>query len=67
MGYKTESNKWTNKTDKQTTHRPRQQYGGYQREGGEEAVKMKGIKHVVMEGDLALGGEHTMQHTDDVF
>ena len=31
VGYKTESNKWTNKTKQNKTHRHRQQYGGYQR------------------------------------
>ena len=35
VGFKTENNKWTNKTNKQTiTHRHRQQHGDCQREGG---------------------------------
>ena len=34
VGYKTESNKWVKKKNKQTeTYRHRQQSGGYQREG----------------------------------
>ena len=28
--------------------------------------EVKGIKHMVTEGDLTLGGEHTMQYGDDV-
>ena len=54
MGYKTE------------THRHRQQYGGYWKEGGEGAVNCKGAKYMVMEDDLTLGGGHTMQYTDYV-
>ena len=42
MGYKTESNKRTKKKIK--THRHRQQYGGYQREGEWEVVKCKGFQ-----------------------
>lgn len=26
----------------------------------------KGVKHVMMEGDLILSGEHTVQYIDDV-
>ena len=48
---------------KQKTHRHRQQYGNYQREG--EKVEGKGGE-MVMEGDLTLDGEHTIQYTDDV-
>ena len=33
--------------------------------GGEGEV-VKGVKYVVTEGDLTLGGEHAMQYTDDV-
>ena len=40
VGYKTESNKWTHKKNKQTkTERHRQQYGGYKSEGGGRVVK----------------------------
>ena len=28
--------------------------------------KAKGVKYMVMEEDLTLGGKHTMQYTDDV-
>ena len=45
MGYKTESNKWTNKKNKQTkTHRHGQQHGGDQREGNGGIVKGKGVQ-----------------------
>lgn len=33
-------------------------YTGYQ--------SIKGVKYMMMEGDLTLGGEHKMQYTDDV-
>ena len=32
----------------------------------EGVVKVKGVKCMVMEEDLPLGSEHTMQYTDDV-
>lgn len=37
-------------------------------ERGWEEVKVDkgGHTYMVMEGDLALDGEHTMQHTDDI-
>lgn len=28
--------------------------------------RVKWVKHTVMEGDETLGGEHSMQYTDDV-
>ena len=34
--------------------------------GVRRVVKGKGVKYMVMEGDLTLGGGHTMQHTGDV-
>ena len=34
--------------------------------GWEEGQKVKMAKYMVMEGDLTLGGKHTMQYTDDV-
>ena len=53
-----------NKQEKQTTHRHRQQYGGYQREGVSGLVK--GVKYMAAEGDLTLGGGHTMPYIGDV-
>ena len=35
-------------------------------EGGERVKRAKGVKYIVTEGDQALGGEYTMQYTDDV-
>ena len=52
MGYKTE------------THRHRQQYGGYQREGG--TVKGKEGQIYGEKRLFALGGGHTVQYTDHV-
>ena len=34
--------------------------------GWGEVEGVKGVKYMVMEEDLALGGEHTMQCTDDI-
>ena len=49
------------------TQKHRKQNGGYQREGVWELQKReKGVKYIVPEEDLILGGEHTMQYTDDV-
>ena len=52
MGYKTE------------THRHRQQYGGYQREGG--IVKGKEGQIYGEKRSSALGGGHTVQYIDHV-
>ena len=54
MGYKTE------------THRPRQQYGGYQREGGRKVYGVKGAMYMVMKDDLTLDGGHRKQYKDHV-
>ena len=43
-----------------------QQYGVHQREGSGEIVKVKGVKYMVTEDDLTLGGRHIMQYTDHV-
>ena len=52
---------------KTETHRHRQQYGGYQREGGWGVVKGQECQiYMVMEDDLTLGGGHTMQYSDHV-
>ena len=61
VGYKTERNKLTKKTEKQTkTQIHRLQYGGYHTEiRAREAEKGGGHHHAVMEGDSTLGGEHT--------
>lgn len=59
MGFKTKSNKRTNKE----THRYRQQNDCYQRGRGE---RVKGVKHMVMHGGSAAGGEHTVEDTDVV-
>ena len=62
--YKTESNKRTGQTE---THGHGQWIRGHQREGERREVdKGKGVKYAVMVGNLTLGGEHTMQDTDDV-
>ena len=50
VGYKNESNKWTNKINK--THRHRHQHGGYQREGSGGVVKGNKGSRTVTE-DLA--------------
>ena len=64
VGYKTESNKWINKKNKQKL-RHRQQSVGYQREGGSVGiVKGKGVKCIAIKNDLTVGGGHTMQYTD---
>ena len=42
------------------THRHRQQYGGYQKEG------VGGSNRYIVTEDLTLSDGHTMQHTDDV-
>ena len=48
-----------NKQDKQIkSHRHRQQFGGYQREGGGEVVTGEGVKYMVMKDDSALGDPH---------
>ena len=67
MGYKTESNKQTNKTNEQT-HRHRKQYGDYQRGRGlwGENEEVKGGQMYGYARRLNLGGEHTVQYTDDV-
>ena len=45
-----------------------QQYGGYQKARRWGRMKqMKGIKYMEMEGDQTLGGEYTMQYTDDYY
>ena len=36
------------------------------REDGDGWDVVKGVKYMVTEGDVTLGGEHAMQHTDDV-
>ena len=48
------------------THRHRQPYGGYQRYEGWGVVKGEGVKYMVIEDDLTLGGGHAIQCTDDV-
>ena len=58
-GYKTESNKWTNKTNKPKLIDMDRWKGGW-------GLVKAGFKHMVMEGDLTLGGKHTMQYTDGV-
>ena len=35
-------------------------------EGGGEGLKVTNVKYMVMEGDLTMGGEHTIRYTDDV-
>ena len=57
VGYKTESNKLTNKKNR-WKFRHRQQYGGSQRERAGEG--RKGYTYMVKKGDLTLGGKHTM-------
>ena len=42
VGYKTESNKWTNKNKEAAIYRHIWQCGGYQMEGGGDVVKDKG-------------------------
>lgn len=34
--------------------------------GGGKGEKGKGVKYMVMEADLTLGGEHIVQYVDDV-
>ena len=52
------------KQDKQTkTYRL--QYGGYHEERGKQK-RLKGVKYMVIDGDLTLGEKHTMQYTNDV-
>ena len=46
------------------THRYRQQYGGYQREGDGWDKRVKGAKYMMREDGLTLGGGHTIQYTD---
>ena len=55
------------KQRKEKPHRNRQQHGDYQkkRAGGVEVEESKG-EEIVREGDLTWGGEHTIQHTDDI-
>ena len=54
-------------TRKTKTHRHRQQYGGYQKEGGWGSSKgLIGVKCIGMEKDLTLGGGHTVQYTHDI-
>ena len=63
MGYKIESNKLTNKKNELTdTDNSMVVTGG---KGG-EGSKGKGVKYMLAEDDLTLGGEHTMQYTDHV-
>ena len=64
-GYKTESNKWTNKQKKWTKPQRQTQYGGNKREEGWRVVKGKGSQ-IHGDGDLTLGGGHTVQYIDDV-
>ena len=47
-------------------HRHRRPCGGYQREGGGAVVKGRGGQVYGKEGDVTLGGGHTMQYTDQV-
>ena len=54
----TATNEQTRKPNK--THRHRQQYNGYQREGGLGVVSGKGDQYMVT-GDLTSGGKHMMQ------
>ena len=62
----TATNEQTRQTNK-TPHRHRQQCGGYQNKRGVEEMKsVKGVSYMVMEGDLTLGDEHTMQYTDGI-
>ena len=53
-----------NEQEQTKTHRP--PHGGYQRAGGGGVVTGKGVKYMVTEDGLPLGGEHTIQCTDDV-
>ena len=53
-----------NKQDKQQKHRHRKQHGGYQKERGCRGGGKGGQIHG--DGSFDLGGEHTMQYTDDV-
>ena len=59
--------KTTNKQTRQTkTHRHRQQYGSYQREGVLRGWwRVEGVENMVTEA-LTLDGGHTMQYADDV-
>ena len=62
VGYKTKSNQGTNKLI-DTDNRVAVTRG----EGGTGRMKtVKGVKYMVTKGDSTLGGEHTMQHTDDI-
>ena len=48
------------------THRHGQKFSGYQRErGGGKVIRVKKVKYMMMDRNLTLGGEHTMQYTDD--
>ena len=68
MGYKTVSNKRTNKTDRQTDRQiltdttvwwlPDGAWGRGEMEEG------KGLKQTAMEEDLTLGGEHTIESAE---
>ena len=42
----------------------RQQYGGYQRQGG--GGRTQEVKYMVMKDGLTLGGGHIIQYTDHV-
>ena len=51
---------------KRKSHRHRQ-HGSYQKERGVGGSPGgEGVKCMVIEGDLTLAGEHTMQNTDDI-
>ena len=66
VGYKTESDKWTNQKNKWTeTHGNRHQYGGCQKERG-IVVKGKVDQNMTTEKDLISCGRHTMQYPDEV-
>lgn len=66
MLHKLKNEKLTNplkmkKESRQTkSHGHRQQFSAYLRVRGRG-----GVKHTVTEGALTLGGEHTLQNTDD--
>ena len=67
MWYKTESDKWTNKTNSKQIkiHVHRQQHGGWGRES-RGSWKGEGVKYMVTEGDLTLSEGHSVQYTDDM-
>ena len=66
MSYKSKSNKEQTRIQKSKEHKLIDTDNSMLVTGGKRVRRVNGLKYMVMDGDMILGGWHTMQYTDHV-